>query len=151
GYAIDWFGTDLAQAVATSLDKAVNGTSLMIVLQIGDKCLLFPGDAQWGTWQAALEDPEWQSLLKTTTFIKVGHHGSHNATPVDFVTKTLGQNFWAMVSTAHVDSWPRIPKTELLDALLERSQKIARSDQLDHLPQGFTAHEDLYVDTTIPI
>ena len=65
--------------------------------------------------------------------------------------KTIGSDFWAMVSTAHVDNWPRIPKVELLKALGERTQKVARSDQLDQLPSGFTAHEKLYVETTIPV
>ena len=45
---------ELEQAVAVSLDKAVNGTSLMLMLKIGQAHLLFPGDAQWGLWQAAL-------------------------------------------------------------------------------------------------
>jgi hypothetical protein len=47
-------GDDLAAAV--SLDKAVNGTSLMLMFEFGNAFLLFPGDAQWGTWNAALRD-----------------------------------------------------------------------------------------------
>ena len=39
---------------AVSLDKAVTGTSLMLVLKIGSTHLLFPGDAQWGTRLAAM-------------------------------------------------------------------------------------------------
>ena len=60
--------TDLAVAVA--LDKAVNGTSLMIILEIGGSYLLFPGDAQWGTWQKVMQDPEWQEMLKKLSFYK---------------------------------------------------------------------------------
>ena len=76
---------DLEQAIAVSLDKAVNGTSLMLVLKIGQAYLLFPGDAQWGTWQAALRNPTANALLRKTTFFKVSHHGSHNGTPREFV------------------------------------------------------------------
>ena len=39
-------------AVAVALEKAVNGTSLVLAFEIGDALLLFPGDAQWGTWKA---------------------------------------------------------------------------------------------------
>jgi glyoxylase-like metal-dependent hydrolase (beta-lactamase superfamily II) len=70
---IEWQGTNLALsaddeerlrslnqdmdlAAAVALDKAVNGTSLMLMLQVGQTYLLFPGDAQWGTWQLVLED-----------------------------------------------------------------------------------------------
>src|SRR6185437_8008044 len=35
---------------AVSLDRAINGTSLVLVFEFGDARLLFPGDAQWGTW-----------------------------------------------------------------------------------------------------
>src|SRR5205823_3539732 len=52
---------DLTAAVA--LDAAVNGTSLMLVFQVRNTHLLFPGDAQWGTWRVVLDDPEWRALL----------------------------------------------------------------------------------------
>ena len=73
-------GAELGVAVA--LEQAVNGTSLMLMFEIGRAFLLFPGDAQWGTWDAVLQDPDSRELLTKTTFYKIGHHGSHNATPV---------------------------------------------------------------------
>jgi beta-lactamase superfamily II metal-dependent hydrolase len=145
-------GSDLDFNVAVALDKAVNGTSLMLILQIGDAYLLFPGDAQWGTWQAALENQDWKALLGRTTFYKIGHHGSHNATPVEFVENSLGKNFWAMASTHHVDQWPSIPKSELLEALRARTDKLARSDKDEEAPTGaFTVQHDAYVEATIPV
>lgn len=36
----------------------------------------------WGTWLNVLQDPEWKSLLERVAFYKIGHHGSHNATPI---------------------------------------------------------------------
>jgi beta-lactamase superfamily II metal-dependent hydrolase len=122
--------------VAVALDKAVNGTSLMLLLRVGDAYLLFPGDAQWGTWQAALDNPEWKLLLSRTTFYKIGHHGSRNATPGDFVEDIVGKDFWAMASTHHVDQWPSIPKPELLEALRARTVKVARSDKEERPPKG---------------
>jgi beta-lactamase superfamily II metal-dependent hydrolase len=145
------FDLIMQQAVATSLDKAVNGTSLMIMLQIGEAFLLFPGDAQWGTWQAALQNPEARSLLARTTFYKVGHHGSHNATPVEFVEKTLGTDFWAMVSTGQVPQWPNIPRAPLLAAIGQRTGKLTRSDQLPQVGLGAVSNGNLAADVVIPL
>jgi beta-lactamase superfamily II metal-dependent hydrolase len=137
-------------AVAVALDKAVNGTSLMLVLQIGAAFLLFPGDAQWGTWDAVMRNPEWVDLLKRTRFYKVGHHGSHNATPKDFVEKMAPKDLWAMVSTKPKSNWPGIPKKELLTALSKRTKKIARSDNTV-VPKGFSVVQNDYIETSIPI
>src|SRR5262249_45574919 len=105
-------GEDDESVVAAALDGAVNRTSLGLMFQIGKASFLFPGDAQWGTWNMILEDPEWSALLGKTTFLKVGHHGSHNATPKPFVEDILPKppaDLWAMVSTIHRGNWP-IPK-----------------------------------------
>jgi beta-lactamase superfamily II metal-dependent hydrolase len=120
--------------VAAAIDKAVNGTSLMIVLHIGKLSLLFPGDAQWGTWNAALENPDARDVLSEATFCKLGHHGSHNASPVDFVEHVLQKSAWVMVSTRHVDQWPNIPRTPLMTALAAKTDKLARSDQPQTVP-----------------
>ena len=138
--------------LAASLDKAVNGTSLMLMLNIGGQWLLFPGDAQWGTWRMVLETPRWRQLLTNTTFYKIGHHGSHNATPVDFVERTVGNDFWAMVSTHHVDQWPLIPKEELLSALGKKTTKIARTDKQAETPTPtFQVVQDRYIEVEIPL
>jgi hypothetical protein len=140
----------MEQAVTTSLDKAVNGTSLMLMFQIGDAFLLFPGDAQWGTWQIALRNPNWLDLLKRTIFYKIGHHGSHNATPVDFVERILGENVWALVSTGAKPQWPQIPRQPLLDAIGKHTPRLTRSDRLPQVGAGATANGDLYADIKIP-
>jgi beta-lactamase superfamily II metal-dependent hydrolase len=119
--------TDLAVAVA--LDKAVNGTSLMLMLEISGTHFLFPGDAQWGTWNAAMADDEWKELLRRVAFYKIGHHGSHNATPKSFVDTLLPDGVCAMASTLTRDIWPDIPRSELLTGLLAKKALVARSDQ----------------------
>jgi hypothetical protein len=63
------------------LDKALNNTSVILLFEVGDKKLLFPGDAQIENWEYALSKPEIRKLLRETTLYKVGHHGSRNATP----------------------------------------------------------------------
>jgi beta-lactamase superfamily II metal-dependent hydrolase len=117
-------------ALVVALDQAVNGTSLMLMFEMRRAFLLFPGDAQWGTWQGAMTDPEWRRLLGKTTFYKVGHHGSHNATPVDFVEEVLGTEFSAMVCTRPTTKFKEIPRIPLLDSLRERSGgRVVRSDE----------------------
>lgn len=119
--------SDLADpALTVSLDKAVNGTSLVLVFEIGDAVLLFPGDAQWGTWNAILRDSEARELLSRVNFFKIGHHGSHNATPKEFVTNVLQNNCCAMMSTK-AGKWASIPRQPLVSAL-EAKTRLARSD-----------------------
>jgi hypothetical protein len=146
-------------AVAVALEKAVNGTSLVLAFEVGRALLLFPGDAQWGTWKAMLDNPDVVELLGRTTFLKVGHHGSHNATPVDFVdglaaardARAHPPNLWAMVSTRTMEMWPEIPRKPLLDALGGVTKRLARSDLTGApKPTGFTAFDDHVVEAKVP-
>jgi beta-lactamase superfamily II metal-dependent hydrolase len=142
---------DMDLAVAVALDSAINGTSLMLMFQLGQTHLLFPGDAQWGTWRMVLDDPEWRALLGKTVFYKIGHHGSHNATPKEFVEQVLGTDFWGMASVKPVKQWKGVPKKQLLEALRKRSSKVVRSDEAaTQLAKGFT-RGDNYVEAEIPI
>jgi len=89
---LDW--TASAETLALNLDSHTNNTCLVIALELVDsgKVLLFAGDAQVGNW-LSWQDTKWNvkngndtqtvtgpDLLQRTTFYKVGHHGSHNAT-----------------------------------------------------------------------
>jgi beta-lactamase superfamily II metal-dependent hydrolase len=123
---------------AVSLESAVNNTSLMLVFEVGDAVLLFPGDSQWGSWRINLEDPLRTALLERTTFYKIGHHGSHNATPVTFIEKIINTSggpaseVWAAVSVTKHGSFTQIPKPELLTELTGRigeANRVVRSDQ----------------------
>jgi beta-lactamase superfamily II metal-dependent hydrolase len=137
-------------AVAVALDKAVNGTSLMLVLEIAGTYLLFPGDAQWGTWCAAMEDPEWREILGQVSFYKIGHHGSHNATPKSFVEKILPEGICAMASTLTRPVWPDIPRLPLLTEMAAKKVSIARSDQPKELADVFQIDEGV-IETRIPL
>jgi beta-lactamase superfamily II metal-dependent hydrolase len=140
-------------ALAVALDKAVNGTSLVLVLSVGTAYLLLPGDAQWGTWERMLADPDARNLLKRTSMLKVGHHGSHNATPRSFVDDVLPKDICAMVSTRKVKKWPEIPRQPLLDALTSKGLQIARSDSRGDAPASvFTVDaKDRYVEALLDI
>lgn len=149
--AIAKVGSGSELELAASLEKAVNGTSLMLMFVIGRAHLLFTGDAQWGTWTAALNDPEWAALLAKTTFYKVGHHASHNATPPMFVKRHPTGKFAAMISTRSVSKWPDIPRGPLLDALRKRSNRIVRSDCADVADPAGLVRRRTYVEMAVKI
>ena len=71
--------------IVTALDHAMNNTSVILLIQAGDRRLLFCGDAQVENWEYALSfAPDRQAvleLLRGVDLYKVGHHGSRNATP----------------------------------------------------------------------
>jgi hypothetical protein len=121
-----------ALAIAVALEQATNGTSLMLLFRMGDTTMLFPGDAQWGTWDRVLNDPEGKELLKSVNLYKVGHHGSHNATPVSFVRKHLRNADASMVPVGptRIPSWGDIPRRPLINRLRKRSAIILDSDEL---------------------
>ena len=149
---IDDIGEGTELSVAVKLESAVNGTSLMMMFEMGKACLFFPGDAQNGTWKAALNDPEWRELMARTNFYKIGHHGSHNATPKEFAFDVLKKGFKAMASVQPIKMFKFIPKTELMTALKGKPGDIARSDRPDEDPAGFTRDTNNFcVETRIAI
>jgi beta-lactamase superfamily II metal-dependent hydrolase len=141
---------DREGVVAATLDGSVNGTSLMLVLHVGKAHLLFPGDAQWGTWRVAMSNPDLRALMKRAVFYKIGHHGSHNATPKEFVEDILSTDVWTMASTRTRGTWP-IPKSELMAALAERTHLIARSDQFGQVGADFTVEGNSYIECAIQL
>ncbi len=85
---------DVASQFSLQLDGAINNTSLVLAIELeaSGKVLLFPGDAQVGSW-LSWHDYEWkvkrgnqtqtitaEDLLRNTVLYKVSHHCSHNAT-----------------------------------------------------------------------
>jgi beta-lactamase superfamily II metal-dependent hydrolase len=78
-----------AFGIAVALEKAINGTSLVLALRQRDASLVLPADAQWGTWKRMLDAPEAVELLKAASFVKVGHHGSHSSPPLATAAPTI--------------------------------------------------------------
>ena len=60
-----------------AIDTAANETSVVLCLEWRGWTLLFPGDAEGRSWKTMNRE----GVLKPVHFLKVGHHGSHNATP----------------------------------------------------------------------
>jgi len=92
--------------IVRALDKSMNNTSLILLMKVGDKSLLFPGDAQIENWAYALAQPEYRALLENVDLYKVGHHGSLNATP-----KSLWALFAKRSSTPRPDRLKSVMST----------------------------------------
>jgi hypothetical protein len=118
-----------AEGLAFALDHAMNNTSIVALFSYGGKNLLFPGDAQYGSWESWINDSTTGALLSDVNFYKVAHHGSHNATPKSAVEKMTNQGFAAMCSTQSVP-WDSIPQSKLMDALTAKATGVLRSDSI---------------------
>lgn len=116
-------------AAASILERSVNNTSVFFVLDVGGTHLVFVGDSQQGAWEHVLGNPQTRELVSNPAFYKIGHHGSHNATPRDYVTNYLGsRGAYAMLPYGEVKRWGDIPNAALLEALTERKTMLVRAD-----------------------
>jgi len=150
-----------ADLLAFTLDNVMNNTSLVLLFHYHQKTLLFPGDAQWGNWQSWITQDDAKDILAEVDFLKVAHHGSHNATPRDVVSWLPKNKFAVMVPTQEepFDSIPRMPLLRSLETqsgrALVRSDSIVvpkapKGPKLAKLPKGFKRGE-LWFDCTIKV
>lgn len=129
------------QRIVRTVDDALNNTSLILLIDAGDKRLLLPGDAQIENWSWALEHaPEaadYRALLADVDLYKVGHHGSRNATPKSLFRlweegPGSEHKMMALLSTmpgVHGRSVATaVPRGPLVEAL-DRRMDLVRSDQ----------------------
>ncbi len=127
---------DALDGLAFALDAAKNNTSLVTLFIYKGQYLLFPGDAQYGNWKYWL-DQEGGDILPQIGFLKVAHHGSHNAMPKAALEGMTTGGFAAMVSTQSVP-WDSIPRVPMMERLNEQTKKqVVRSDwiKLDNAPE----------------
>lgn len=138
---------------ASGLEDAINGTSLVLVLEVGDRCLLLGGDAEWGTWSEILADADWCELLGRTSVYKVSHHGSYNGTPKPFVDEHLPAAALSIVSLLSMEQWPSIPRKSLLRALGDGDRVLVRSDRRAPSIPGVQVRRqgDLWVELSLPV
>jgi len=119
--ALEGMAEFAADRLALALDNVRNNTSLVILFRYQGKVLLFPGDAQWGNWQSWIGTDRAAEILREVDFLKVAHHGSENATPVDVVQALKAAGLAAMVPT-QIKPFPTIPRKPLLEALEKHCQ-----------------------------
>ncbi|MCP3975989.1 MAG: hypothetical protein GY720_16025 [bacterium] len=113
-----------------AIDKANNNTSVVVCLEWRGWRLLFPGDAEQRSWK---EMSKRKNVLKPVHFLKMGHHGSHNATPDGDIFDTIlpaashdGRQRVALVSTAD-EPYPSVPDEEPSGAMARIKNRV------DHL------------------
>jgi beta-lactamase superfamily II metal-dependent hydrolase len=79
-----------ALAFADEAGSVINNTSVVLLVEWNGKRLLFVGDAEWDTrYRPKKQNASWNvmwhlhknKLGKPIDFLKIGHHGSVNATP----------------------------------------------------------------------
>jgi beta-lactamase superfamily II metal-dependent hydrolase len=140
-----------AVAAAAWLDRVLNNTSVVMLLQVGAASLLLPGDAQWGAWLPLLDAAEVRSLLRRVTLYKVSHHGSHNGTPRTLAEDVFDDSVTSLVSVRHIERWPHIPKENLMTELSRDKRRLLSSDgSLDQLPQARRGDNGLWYELDIP-
>lgn len=131
---IDNSWLDISGQFALQLDGAINNTSLVLAFEFASsrKVLLFPGDAQVGSW-LSWHDHEWEvkvgrkkkkrtaaELLQNTVLYKVSHHGSHNATIKDQGLELMQHPDLVAMIPEKEESYSGILYQPLMDALLKR-------------------------------
>lgn len=138
----DWLagGAELA----LRLDRGINNTSLVLAFEFVDtgRVLLFPGDAQAGNW-LSWEKVEWpvdggkvtaDDLLSRTVYLKVAHHGSHNAMlKAKGLERMTSPDLAAFIPVNETDAkkarWHEMPFPPILDALGQRAGgRVIRAD-----------------------
>jgi hypothetical protein len=128
--------------IVRQLDDQMNNTSLILLFEIGKKKLLFPGDAQFENWSYAMtEAPDRRDvarLIADVDFYKVGHHGSLNATPRQWVwqafKKKTSRKLETMMSTmsgkhGKASSKTEVPRRTLVTAL-ESASRLKNTQKL---------------------
>ncbi len=138
-------GLELVEA----LDDVLNNTSVILLVTVGSRRLLLPGDAQAENWSLALDQVEGRNgrtrdrrlatALSKIDLYKVGHHGSRNATPKRLIrhweqTAPAGHRIVSVLSTKKgvfeksLDG--AVPKKELVEGL-GKFGPVHSTDDLD--------------------
>ena len=79
----------------------------------------FQGMPNGGVGDTRIGTNEARRLLGEVDFLKLAHHGSENATPVDVVAALRQAGFAVMVST-QITPFPTIPRKPLLNEVEKR-------------------------------
>ncbi|MEA2562465.1 MAG: hypothetical protein QOH06_3969 [Acidobacteriota bacterium] len=150
--------TDQALAFVLKAGELVNNTSVVLLLEWRGRRLLFTGDAEVktafkgefqeekgnGSWNVMWHKFKEGALSQPVDFLKVGHHGSHNATPwtgkkvagaehpINAILDSLlpvrvegAPERYALVSTERTHGYPTIPDPALM---MELGKRVSNAD-----------------------
>jgi beta-lactamase superfamily II metal-dependent hydrolase len=120
-------------AAVLAIDRAANDSSIVFELAWRGWRLLFAGDAEQKSWSLMAA----AGLLRPVHFLKVGHHGSHNATPPDAILESIlpltrpdERRREALVSTCG-GSYGGVPHAPTLERLEERCDRVLSTESVD--------------------
>jgi hypothetical protein len=115
-----------------AIDRAANNTSVVFSLEWRGWHLLFCGDAELRSWKTMAQ----QKQLRPVHFLKVGHHGSHNATPDERILNRIlpvrrpdKLPRTALVSTCP-GAYSGVPDHDTLLRLERRVDRVVRTDSV---------------------
>lgn len=115
-----------------AIDKAANDSSVVFTLEWRGWRLLFPGDAEQRSWRTM----DREQTIRPVDFLKVGHHGSHNATPPDEILERLvpkdrddGRRRVALVSTQD-DVYNAVPHPPTLNRIRARVNEFVTTQDV---------------------
>jgi beta-lactamase superfamily II metal-dependent hydrolase len=115
---------------ALAIDRAANNTSVVFRLEWRGWRLLFAGDAEQKSWTIMARE----KMLRPVHFLKVGHHGSHNATPSDAILEKIlpkerpdNRYRSAIVSTC-LGTYGGVPHGPTLERLEDRCDQVLQTD-----------------------
>jgi hypothetical protein len=135
---IDYDWLQSAGQMAMRLTSGINNLSLVMAMEFEEtgKVLLFPGDAEIGSWES-WHKIKWEEqglpkdfttdLLNRTAFYKVAHHLSHNGTAKkDGMEKMIHEDLVAMATLSYhkiSSRWKTtMPNRMILKELIQRTQ-----------------------------
>ncbi len=131
----DWLLS--AGSLALRMSSRTNNLSLVLAIEFieSGKVLLFPGDAEFGSWNS-WQDIDWEpkvkgltteKLLNRVVFYKVAHHLSHNGTARRIGLDMMTSPDLVAMATLDYDIIPpgwksTMPNVGILKDLLEKSK-----------------------------
>lgn len=135
----DWLFS--AGNLALRINSLTNNLSLALAIEFEDskRVMLFPGDAEYGSWSSWHKIP-WkgakpettgihftEDLLQRTVFYKVAHHMSHNGTAQRLGLNMMEHKDLAAMATLNYDAiapaWKNtMPNREMLQELLAKTK-----------------------------
>ena len=135
----DWLNS--AGMLALRISSRTNNLSLAIAIEFVEsgKVLLFPGDAEFGSWES-WHNIDWKTessfshkqlttkeLLNRTVFYKIAHHLSHNGTAKKLGLEMMTNKDLVAMATLDYDNisphWrTTMPNKAIIDDILEKTK-----------------------------
>lgn len=99
--------------------KNLNKNSIIISFKIGDKYILFTGDATKVEENKITKIPKYKQILENIIVIKLGHHGSETSSRESYIKKIATKNLKAVLCSCR-DDWGKRPPHDIHIKYIEK-------------------------------